>query len=98
MIVDDVENDGQALLMTCVNQCLQVIGAAVLVVVDGILVGRAVGVAINPLELGDGKQFDGGESHAADVIELGHRGLKRAPAGRPGVELAGVHFIDYELA
>src|SRR5580704_4831532 len=56
MIVDDVENHRQTLLMTCVDKCFQVVRAAVLVVVDRVLVGWGIRVSIDAVELGYWKQ------------------------------------------
>lgn len=97
VIVYDVENDGESLLMAGIDEGFEIVGAAILIVVDGILIGWAIGIAADRGELCHRSQLDCIEAHTGDLTQLADLRLERAPARRSGVELTGVHLIDHEL-
>lgn len=57
MVVHYVEDDGNSLLMAGIDEGLQIVWAAIFVVVNGILVGWRVRISVDTIKLSDRQQF-----------------------------------------
>src|SRR5579864_9085789 len=91
-----VENDGDAQPMSLIDECLQIVGPAVLVVVDGVRIGGVIRVGLNAIELADWDQFDRVETEALNMRQLLNRALESSRVGGRGVVRSHVHFVDDE--
>jgi hypothetical protein len=68
VVVDDVDENGQAAFMRGADEALEGVGTAV-VGFDGEKIGRVVAPAAAAGEFVDGHELDGGEAEGADVVE-----------------------------
>ena len=85
MVVDDVQNDGQAAAVALGHETRQPLRAAV-----GILDGEGIDAVIPPVpparELGHRHELDGRHAELPEVIEVRHDAIERAlPAERADV-------------
>ena len=92
VVVDDVEHDGQAPLMTGIDEAVQAVGAAVRRL-HGVREHAVVAPIAHAGKRGDGHDLDRGDPEIAQIVEAVDGRVERARVG----EGADVHLGDHVL-
>ncbi len=97
MVVNDVEQDGHAALMSCVYKSFQLIRTPV-AFLHGEWVTRVIAPGVVPRKLVHGHQLDGIYSDALQIIEFGHGACKISwPTTWIIHERSNMHLINDHL-
>jgi hypothetical protein len=80
VVVDDVEDDGEAVLVGGVDEALEAAGTAI-----GVLDGEGIDDVVAPIagtrELGYGHEFEGGNAQFLELLQVGEDGVEGALGG-----------------